>query len=238
LAAAVLPVSAAPPSTLVVYVGGVGSTLASAAANFAPLVHELNSGQRVVTREFVYGGSWATYTVERSCQPIAQSTAELVAFLRDLRAQQLAPSVVLVGHSNGGVLALEALAAAPDLAPFVRRVVTVDSPLGGVSEAGWELYGRFVGPCAAVDDLYARHETPGWADYITRLVQWEQSVGTDVRVVTNASDLAVTLDEQQVYGVDANYHFDASADGDWTNHGAVLHAPEVLPRLATIVAGA
>jgi pimeloyl-ACP methyl ester carboxylesterase len=226
----------APPPTVVVFVGGVGSTTASAAANFGPLVRELIVGQHAAVREFAYGGSSAAYTAERSCQPIAQSTAELVGFMRDLRDTHAADSAIVVGHSNGGVIALDLVATAPDLAPFVRRVVAVDSPVGGLSESETHLYGRFVGACSAIDELYARQVTPGWNDYVVQLVQWERSIGTDVAIVANPSDVAVNLDEQQVAGLEVNFSLNASDGSDWTNHGAVLHAAEVLPRLAAIVA--
>lgn len=221
------PAAAAPPN-LVLFVGGLGSTTGSTLAEFAPMATELHA-RGLYTVAFSYGAAG-------SCQPLDESAAALAAYLEDLRARNGAARVTLVGHSNGGVVSLLALAAAPDLAPYVDRVVTVDSPLTGLSSLEALVYGIKDGECAAADDLYSRANAPGWPNYVAQLETWERGLGVDVRVVVNTIDIALAPAQQQVAG-EAAYMFQASdpADG-WTNHYALLR-PAYAAQLAAIVAG-
>jgi pimeloyl-ACP methyl ester carboxylesterase len=232
--------SAAPPRTVVVLVGGLGSTAAGNVANFGPLVGQLVTRGYGV-RSFYYGAdvdapspaaAWAAYTSELSCQSIDTSTAELADFVRGLRSSGQVDSVMLVGHSNGGVIALGVPAAAPDLAPFIRRVVTIDSPVGGLEVGQAFALGAHDGPCQAGDELYARRSDAGWPDYLAQLVAWERGQGIDVAAVVNPEDWYVSVDEQQL-PAEVNVSIDAT--GSSANHAAVLHAPEALAQLVAIV---
>jgi pimeloyl-ACP methyl ester carboxylesterase len=222
--------AAAAPAPGVVFIGGLGTTPASTHQTFMPLARQLAPLGYEHVFSFDYGASAAA-----SCQPIEASTAALAAYVRDLRDRGLASSVVLVGHSDGGVVALGALADAPDLAPFVARVVTVDAPLGGISLTDALIYGVAKGPCSAADELYHRYQSPDWPEAVGNLAALDRWLGTDVRVVVNAEDVAVLPSEQQIPG-DVAYILSATDPNDFTNHSAALEAPAAA-QLAAIVAG-
>src|SRR5579859_2343211 len=102
---------ASPP--VVVFVGGLGSSGPDAAATFAPLAAALVGGgmtpERLLT--FSYDPASTAYAPAQTCQPLATSTQLLAAYLRALRDSHQADSVILVGHSMGGVIALDAASA-------------------------------------------------------------------------------------------------------------------------------
>jgi len=227
-AIAAAPSSAAaspPPSRVaVVFVGGLGSTPSGTAANFGRLAAELRGQAGYAAADL----STFAYSGGQTCQPIAISTAELAAYVRRLRDGGAFGGVILVGHSNGGVVALGVPIAAPDLvepgAPFVHRIVTVDSPVLGILTGDAMVMdahlGGVVGPCVAADELLAEQANPGWPDYMARVVAWEQERSVGVYLVVNPSDWAVDVSRQQVPGVDVNYAVDVTDSG--LNHAAVL----------------
>jgi pimeloyl-ACP methyl ester carboxylesterase len=221
--------AAAAPSEMVVFVGGLGSTAASTQAAFTPLSDQLGARGISNFSAFDYGAAG-------SCQPLGQSVAALAMYLEQLRAQHQVDRVILVGHSNGGVVALFALAAAPDLAGFVERVVPIDAPLEGVSGTELLSYAFTRGACPAASDLFDRSTAPGWSDYLGQLEAWERGLGVDVRVVVNTVDIALQPVQQEIPG-DTPYVFTATDPSDaWTNHSALLR-PAYAPLLAPIVAG-
>jgi pimeloyl-ACP methyl ester carboxylesterase len=216
---------------LVVYIGGLNSNSMSAVQNFAPL--EMTAVRHNVREVlFSYGGSPAAYTNYRSCQPIEQSTLELANFIRE--QPNLLAGVILVGHSNGGVVAFELPAAAPDLTPFIRRVITIDSPLGGITwlqRFGFDL-GDTPDVCPAADQLRQRRSNPAWPDYLARLTAWEEDNGIDVLAVANLEDLAVTIAQQEL---PAKVNIELQAYDDGLNHSALLHSPDTISQIADLI---
>jgi hypothetical protein len=79
---------------------------------------------------------------------------------------QFADGVILVGHSNSGVVALTMPTVAPDLmggpSPFVRRIGTIDSPLQRLYTGQAELY-------------------------VARIVAWKHAQGVHVQSLGNAA---------------------------------------------------
>jgi triacylglycerol lipase len=70
----------------------------------------------------------------RPFRTVAAHSAALVARLRAL-AGEAPDGVDVVAHSMGGIVLRHVLAEHPDLAPVVRRVVTLGSPHGGTAGA-------------------------------------------------------------------------------------------------------
>src|SRR5579859_4675605 len=149
--------------TGVVFIGGLGSEIDS--ANWGLLAADLQ-GAGFTTQDFYsfsYDG-WSvpaggpgmivnSYQPGETCAPLDKRLDLLAGMLRFVRDNQWATHVVLVGHSLGGVVAFDVAARYPDLVPFISRVVTLDSPLGGISAIE-----RFVavaqnGSCQSVFDL-------------------------------------------------------------------------------------
>jgi len=143
LGAGVLPAAAEDAraqNVAVVFVGGYGSNLASATADFAPIKAALvDRGARVSFVQFSYGGwhapscgqSQPDYTPDNTAQDIELSKRNLIGTLRMLRAECAASRIVVIGHSLGGLVAFQAVADQP--VPGVTDIVTIDSPLGGIS---------------------------------------------------------------------------------------------------------
>jgi pimeloyl-ACP methyl ester carboxylesterase len=124
----------------VVFVGGYGSNLASATADFGSIQAALiDRGARVSFVQYSYGGWHAPscgqaqpqYTPDDTAQDIELSKRNLIGTLRMLRSECAASRIVVIGHSLGGLIAFQALADQP--VPGVTDIVTIDSPLGGIS---------------------------------------------------------------------------------------------------------
>ncbi len=131
------PASMSPPTT-VLFVGGYGSSLASATLAFAPLraallVHDPSTS----VAQFSYQG-WNAQT----CAPLDYSNADTgqdlavserklldTIYLLSSQCGAGAGRVVVIGHSLGGLVAFHALSDNP--MRQVTDIVTVDSPLGG-----------------------------------------------------------------------------------------------------------
>lgn len=244
LAGPPLAAAEAPPgSTLaVVFVGGLGSSGPDAAATFAPLATALVGGgisqDRLLT--FSYDPTSAAYAPAETCQPLATSTQLLAAYLRGLRDSHQADSVVLVGHSMGGVIALDATSALRQddaSQPFVRKLVTVDSPLGGLSRLQDSLIvDLWLGPCAAASDAESRFVDPTWPGSLAGRVADLQTAGLQFFAVANPHDVMLSVRTQQVPGSLANVIVDA-VDSSVFNHAAVLQSAAGVAQIARLVFG-
>jgi pimeloyl-ACP methyl ester carboxylesterase len=127
-------------STTIVFVGGYGSTLATAIRDFSSLRAALEMRQPSVRfAQYSYAG-WDA----QACQPLAYqdtdtaqdveiSKQRFLDMLVSLHTQCGAQRIVVIGHSLGGLVALHALADRP--VAGVTDIVTVDSPLGGAPAA-------------------------------------------------------------------------------------------------------
>lgn len=218
--------AAAPPRQAVVFVGGLGSDADGDIANFDALGGDLlHRGYDV--RVFLYGPGGA-------CESGAQSSADFTAYLRGLEPSY-PDGVTLVGHSNGGVLALTAPVNAPDLLPFVRRVVTVDAPLLGITRADADVYHVVYGACQAADQLANLYDVPDVAGMVAGEITWLQSQGVSVAAVQNPDDLAVRSSMQQVPLPGVNVLVAASDSG--LNHGAIFKTAAGRAALLPIVLG-
>jgi pimeloyl-ACP methyl ester carboxylesterase len=238
----------------VVFVGGLGSSPATNALTFGPLARELGAragyGQNdLLTFDYADGNT---------CQPLAASANQLAEMVRQLRDSGAADSVVLVGHSMGGVVALDAASALNgrgELAqPFIRRVITVDSPLGGLTRFQRAVIADlWLGPCPAANDSVQRYVNPSWPSMLSGRVASLLERGVQVFAVANPEDLLLDPWTQHVPELAAPNGGDASARAtatvnvtlsaldDSASHSAVLLAPHgvaELVRLVGAVAGA
>jgi pimeloyl-ACP methyl ester carboxylesterase len=226
--------AAATSGVRVVFVGGLGSTDTSNALTFGPLSSALQKQGPFTSTDF----TTFDYADHDSCQPLASSAARLADVLRQMRDQHQASGVVLVGHSMGGVVALDALAAADDLTqadhPFVQRVITVDSPLGGITRLQRTLLvNLWTGACPAANDALQRYVDKSWPDTLSGRVSTLQQRGVKVFAVSNPEDLLLDAWTQQVPNSSANVTL--SALDDTVNHVAALTAPTAVTQLAHIV---
>jgi pimeloyl-ACP methyl ester carboxylesterase len=133
------PVSAGPRPLAVVFIAGYGSDLANAEVVFSPLQAALTArNPNVAFVHFSYTGTTFTgceatpspYRPADTAQDIEVSKQILRETLSALKAACGADRIAIVGHSLGGLIALEALG--DQTVPGVSDLVTVDSPLGGV----------------------------------------------------------------------------------------------------------
>jgi pimeloyl-ACP methyl ester carboxylesterase len=125
-----------PAHTTVLFVGGYGSTLARATADFAPLQSALQSQDPGISfAQYSYTGwnpdtcSALDYQSADTSQDFEASKRVLLTTIASLHARCGAQRIIVIGHSLGGLIALHALADKP--VPQVTDLVTVDSPLGG-----------------------------------------------------------------------------------------------------------
>jgi pimeloyl-ACP methyl ester carboxylesterase len=180
------------------------------------------------------------YSIQETCQPLATSVQHLADLLTARRQQKLFDSVTLVGHSQGGVLAMDVLSGWPDLSeagsPFIRSVVTVDSPLGGLAWTRafvWESFGSG-GRCQSVRELAARHDQPRiMQDYYIDKVGAAMQRGVHVQVVVNDADLYLTPANQALLGLDVITEVDV--EGPSNNHTAALYDPATLAQLGDFI---
>ena len=226
--------AAAPSGVRVVFVGGLGSTDTSNALTFGPLSSALQKQGTFTSTDF----TTFDYASHDSCQPLASSAAHLADLLRQMRDQHQASGVVLVGHSMGGVVALDAVAAADDLTqadhPFVQRVITVDSPLGGITRLQRTLLvSLWTGACPAANDALQRYVDKSWPDTLSGRVSTLQQRGVKVFAVSNPEDLLLDAWTQQVPNSSANVTL--SALDNAVNHVAALTTPIAVAELAHIV---
>jgi photosystem II stability/assembly factor-like uncharacterized protein len=161
------------PSTAIVFLQGVCSSIpggpGSADAAFAPLRKKLIAGYGYTANQFLdysYAGGkmkekdgvwvWDPKSYG-TMAPISQdyqttSWAALDTMLRDYHAHHPKTKFILVGHSLGGVVAFEELVKHHGMYGSLAKVVTIDSPLHGITHAVYTsstlLAGRGIPPCA------------------------------------------------------------------------------------------
>jgi pimeloyl-ACP methyl ester carboxylesterase len=231
---------AAPPPAAsgvrVVYIGGLGSTAASTAAVFGPLSSALRTQAGYTADDF------STFDYDdpdgHACAPLASSAERLAAYVRNLRDTHQADAVVLVGHSMGGVVALDAAAHFSELTepdhPFVQRVITLDSPLGGLTRMQRSVVaGLWLGPCPAANDAYLRYVDSAWPATLAAHVDNLLQRGVQVFAVANPEDLLLDTWTQHVPNSKVN--FTVSAIDDMLSHAALLSAPSALGELVSMI---
>jgi pimeloyl-ACP methyl ester carboxylesterase len=133
------PATAGPHPLAVVFLAGYGSDLASADSVFSPLQAALAArNPNVAFVQYSYTGTSfsgcdstpSPYRPLDTAQDIEVSKRILRDTLAALRGTCDVDRIAIVGHSLGGLVALQALG--DQSVPGVSDVVTVDSPLGGV----------------------------------------------------------------------------------------------------------
>lgn len=228
-----LPVStvgAAQVDVAVVGIGGIDSSLGAPA--WAWLAGDLGMPEY----EFGYGPNGAN-TLPDTCNPIDTSRGRLSAYVRTLRANGV-QHVIVAGHSLGGVVAFDMAAEATDLTqgpdPFIRAVVTIDSPLSGLSGAERFLGEASWGYCRAARDLRDRSVRGAlWQPWLVASAQNLGARGVRVILVSNPSDM--TIGNQGLNGAPINYTLD-DADGG-TSHSAITNDPAAMATIAGWIQG-
>jgi len=133
---------AASSPLVVVLLAGYGSNLTGAEIVFGPLRRALaNRAPDVTFVQYSYTGTTFSgcastpsfYRASDTAQDIEVSKRVLRETLDALKGACDVDRIVVVGHSLGGLVALQALG--EQAVPGVTDVVTVDSPLGGVPVA-------------------------------------------------------------------------------------------------------
>jgi pimeloyl-ACP methyl ester carboxylesterase len=201
--------------TTILFVGGYGSTLASATLSFAPLRAALQAREPTTSfAQYSYAG-WTPQT----CQPLdydATDTGQDLAaserrlldtiYLLSTQCGSGTSRVVVMGHSLGGLVAFHALSDNP--MGQVTDVVTIDSPLGGA-------------PATAVDtcvDAGFCADGPVSGELAALYGAWDQTARDNTARVASlaAAGIRVTA---------------------WGNQDDCLYAPTVCVPLARYVLG-
>jgi pimeloyl-ACP methyl ester carboxylesterase len=238
-----MPAEARPSGIRVVFVGGLGSTQRLNAATFGPLSNALIEQAGFASSDlltFSYDPAAASYAPIQTCQPLATSAEQVAGFVRQLRDTHQADGVVLVGHSMGGVIALEAASQMDDLtdprAPFVRRVITVDSPLGGLSRLQRLLIADlWLGACPAANDAVARYVDSTWPATLSGQVDRLLDRGVQIFAIANPADLLLDTWMQQVPASKINVNVTLNVVDDLLSHAAILGTPSTLSELVPMV---
>jgi pimeloyl-ACP methyl ester carboxylesterase len=227
----------------VVFVGGLGSSERINAATFGPLSNALIDQAGFAASDlltFSYDPAGPSYLPSQTCQPLATSAEQVAGFVRQLRDSKQADGVVLVGHSMGGVVALEAASQMDDLtapqAPFVRRVITIDSPLGGISRLQRLLNADlWLGACPPANDAVARSVDSTWPATLSGRVDRLLDRGVQVFAVANPEDLLLDTWMQQVPASKVNVNVSLSVVDEALSHAAILGLPSALSELVPMI---
>jgi pimeloyl-ACP methyl ester carboxylesterase len=203
------------PHTLVLFVGGYGSTLAGATLDFAPLQAALAAHDRTTSfAQYSYLG-WNSQT----CQPMNYDAADTAQdlgiserrlldtiFLLSTQCGSGAGRVIVIGHSLGGLVAFHALSDNP--MGQVTDVVTIDSPLGGA-------------PATAVDtcvDAGFCEQGPVSGELAGLYGAWDQTTSDNAARVAHLTAVGIRVTA-------------------WGNQDDCLYAPTVCVPLARYVLG-
>jgi pimeloyl-ACP methyl ester carboxylesterase len=177
-------------------------------------------------------GSPIYYSADDTCQDVNTSSALLAAQIRDIRNRRIADHVTLVGHSLGGVLALDTVLENPDVVPFVSSVVTVDSPFGGINEWSWLWFGS---DCTASQQLInRRYQAVEWQAWYDQVVPSLMSRGTNVTVLVNHLDGRVGWDAQCICDLAVNR--EVWLDGPNAGHDGPFFDPATVVQLGGLLA--
>lgn len=228
--------------TIVVLVGGLDSSIDDAKWTL------LQSDVEAAAAGFVNANFWrfsyaapasdpaaaVPYGHADTCRSMGQSEARLASMIRTIRDRQLASQVLVVGHSLGGVLAADTVIDNADLVPFVRKVVAIDSPFGGINSLADVWFGA---DCAASNELRARRPLAPvrqgvYAAALGPLMQRGLSVG----VLVNPQDGAVGPDYQCLCKLAVNWYYD-SVDTANLSHSAAFFDPPSMAQIAQFLAG-
>lgn len=205
------------PPVVVVEIGGIG-TDATPGAPWSAIEPYL--GGAIGVRRFQYA----------TCGDISSNTQLLLNYVQTLRPSH----VVLVGHSLGGVLALNAIGNS-DLSGSsqVEGVVVVDSPVNGLDPQLVE-FGASIGvvpsPCQALSQL----EDPAWTASSAAAEQRAASQNIKLLDVANAYDNLVPLAAQELPG-QVNVRFDVTSGSGLVNHTAVFDSVAALSAIAQFI---
>jgi pimeloyl-ACP methyl ester carboxylesterase len=188
------PSLAASPTTTVLFVGGYGSTFASAAQSFVPLRAALQSRDANLKFALYSYAGWSgctprDYDDVATGQDFELSKQRLLETINALRNACGAGRVVVIGHSLGGLVAFRALSDNP--MAEVTDVVTIDSPLGGAPsdemqtcvDLGFCVDGPVTGVLAGLHGAWDQTARDN-GDRVTRL----KAAGTRVTAWGNLSD--------------------------------------------------
>jgi hypothetical protein len=196
---------------------------------------------------------------EYSQQDSIQSDAVSVEVLHRKMGREIAAcdgiSIDLIGHSNGGVIALRYLAAygATVEGSHIRRVITLDSPINGLNP---EYLESFVQTAAlyGVDLSYSlnsdahKDSTAAYNDPATpqRNIMLAQSLAGKIGILTMGSDddLVVPYQSASIPGFDSEWSLGAVSNlcpryiDACVGHNQILHDPGVLGKIARFLAAA
>jgi pimeloyl-ACP methyl ester carboxylesterase len=185
---------------------------------------------------FSYDPTSVDYQPQQMCQDIAASKALLAFWVRALRDSHAYSGLVLVGHSLGGVIALQVAGQEPDVAPFLRKVVTVDSPLGGIDTLATLWFdARNDGNCLAAHQLADRWlDGSATTDVMQGLAWSAMGRGVQIRSYVNDADAGIAASLQFVPGTSALE--DSWLDGTGlVNHSAALTSGAATADIAAFV---
>ena len=198
--------SASSTRTKIIFIDGLELTPIAPSAKWSMLVGQLTGGAIGFGSDDLGLFSYADDPMGAgsSCQDPAISERQLVGLLGNIRASGRYDHVELIGHSFGGVLAVDTLIDNPGLVPFVDTSVAVDSPFGGITPWASFLFGL---DCQASEALIGRRARQAeWQSWYDRGIPPLQNKGLQVNVLVNSLDDAVGDQYQCICDLKVNWH--------------------------------
>ena len=195
------------------------------------------------------------YSEQDSLQSVSRSVEALHRAIQREIANCDGVSIDLIGHSNGGVVALRYLAMyGPSTAEgsHIRHLVTLDSPVNGISAdqlstliQAAALFGidlSYLQSTDAVRDLVATYHDPGSPQ---RNINLARSLSSKVGVLTMGSDddLVVPYPSASIPGFGSEWSLGVVSSlcpaypDACVGHNQILHDPAVLAKIAGFLQG-
>jgi pimeloyl-ACP methyl ester carboxylesterase len=248
----VRPAHAACQALRLIPIGGLGTSSSDVPRAFADIVNAIG--------EQYDGIDYFSYNIdnpfEYSQPDSVQSDARSVEVLHQKIGREIAAcdgmSIDLIGHSNGGVIALRYLATygATAEGSHVRHVITLDSPVNGLSPDHLAsfvqtaaLYGvdlSYLLNSDAHEDSIASYNDPTTPQ---RNITLAQSLEGRIEILTMGSDddLLVPYQSAAIPGFDSEWSLGVVSNlcptyvDACVGHNQILHDPGVLAKIASFL---
>ena len=227
---------------------GLGTDSTYGPPYFADIVNAVGSKYSGVTYFSYNLNDPQTYAESDSLQADSKSVEALHRTIASLIAVCSGMSIDLIGHSNGGVVALRYLAAygpSTSEGSHIRHLVTLDSPVNGISSSSLlslvqsaSLFGvdlSYLQGTAAIQDLVAAFNDSGTAQ---RNLNLAKSLAGKVAVLTMGSDddLVVPYPSASISGFSSEWALGVVSSlcptypDACVGHNQILHDPGVIYR--------
>jgi hypothetical protein len=233
---------------------GLATDSTSSQPYFADIVNAVGGNYSGVTYFSYNANDPQNYSEQDSLQSDAKSVEVLHAAIMREIANCSGVTLDLIGHSNGGVVALEYLAkygTTPE-ASHIRHLVTLDSPLNGLSSSFLNslvqeaaLFGvdlSYLQNAPAIRDLIALYNDSGTPQ---RNINLAKSLAGKIGILTMGSDndLVVPYQSASIPGFSSEWSLPTTSSYCPTyidacvGHNEILHDSGVIAKIASFLKG-